>query len=401
MSIQTGVPILRLPFFEDDVAFFRDGLEDILSSGILTLGKHTRRFEEQFAHFAGTKYALAVSNGTAALDLVFRCLDIRDASVIVPTNTFPATALAPMQSGNRVIFADADPSTLCLDLQDVREKINSDTRAVVLVHVGGVISPVYHDLKKLCQERGMYLIEDAAHAHGCTIDGRPAGSLGHAAGFSMFPTKVLTTGEGGMLTTDDEHLCHQASMVRNQGKNPQMNGAITEMGHNFRLSEFTAMVGVRQMENAPAILADRQRAARFYDQRLQEVQGVHPLQLAPGTTSSYYKYVCYLEPGLDRKDVKRIMKEQYNVALTGEVYSTLCHQEPLWERYTYCGRPRVGNESVCVHGQTCLEPQTGFPGADEVAQRHICLPVYPGLTDAELQHVVSSLQRTVQQIQTN
>ena len=389
MSNHVSVPILRLPFSEDDVSFLKSGLEDIVSSGLLTLGKYTRRFEELFASFAGTRYALAVSNGTAALDLVFRGLGIRDGSVIVPTNTFPATALAPMQSGNRVIFADADPKTLCLDYRDVQDKLCADTRAVVLVHVGGVISPAYYDLKTLCQQRGMYLIEDAAHAHGCTIDGRPAGSLGHAAGFSMFPTKVLTTGEGGMLTTDDEHLYHRASMMRNQGKNPELNGAITEMGHNFRLSEFTALVGVRQMEKAPAILEERQKAARFYDQALQEVQGIHPLRLAPGATSSYYKYICYLEPGLDRKDVKRIMKEQYDVALTGEVYSTLCHQEPLWQRYTYCGRPRDGDESTCVHGRACLEPQVGFPGAEEVAQRHICLPVYPGLTDAELRHVVS------------
>ena len=109
MSANPSVPILRVPFFEDDIVSIQRGLEGILSSGMLTLGKYTSQFEELFSRFAGTKYALAVSNGTAALDLIFRSLGIRDASVVVPTNTFLASALAPMQSGNRIIFADADP----------------------------------------------------------------------------------------------------------------------------------------------------------------------------------------------------------------------------------------------------------------------------------------------------
>ena len=397
--MNTPVPILRPPFVEDDIAFLQRGLAEIISSGMLTLGKYTRQFEEMFADFAGTKHALAVSNGTAALDLIFRGLGIRDASVIVPTNTFLASALAPMHSGNRVIFADADPGTLCLDPEDVRRRLCPDTRAVVLVHVGGVMSPGYYELAELCRERDIHLIEDAAHAHGCTLDGRPAGSLGHAAGFSMFPTKVLTTGEGGTLTTDDEDLYQRASMLRNQGKNPALGGAISEVGHNFRMSEFTALIGVRQMERASTILEERQQAARFYDSALQEVKGVRPLALPAGATSSYYKYICYLEPGLDRADVKRIMREEYEVSLTGEVYASLCHQEPVWERHTYCGRPRNGDQSVCVHGTACLEPQEGFPGAEAVAARHICLPVYPGLTEDQLHHVVDSLERTVRQVQ--
>lgn len=399
MTSQRTVPILRLPFSEDDVAFLQSGMADILASEMLTLGKYTRMFEEAFASFAGTRYALAVSNGTAALDLIFRGLDIRDASVVVPTNTFLASALAPMHSGNRVIFADANPETLCLDTEDVRRRLCPDTKAVVLVHVAGVVSPDYYELKRLCEERDLYLIEDAAHAHGCTLDGKPAGSLGHAAGFSMFPTKVLTTGEGGVLTTNDEALFQQASMLRNQGKNPALNNAISEVGHNFRLSELTALMGVRQLEKASVIIEERQRAAQFYDDALTGVKGLRPLRLPPGVTSSYYKYVCFLEPGVARADVKRIMKEQYGVSLTGEVYAGLCHQEPLWIRHTYCGKPRDGELPVCVHGQVCLEPQVDFPKAQEVAQRHICLPVYPGLSDAELHHVAESLKRTLRAIE--
>lgn len=398
MTNQPSVPILRIPFSEEDVAFLQAGLGDILASGMLTLGKYTREFEEAFAAFAGTRHALAVTNGTTALDLIFLSLGIRDASVIVPTNTFLASALAPMHSGNRVIFADADPETLCLDPEDVRRRLEPDTRAVVLVHVAGVMGPDVYEIRQICEERGIDLIEDAAHAHGCVLDGKPAGGFGKAAAFSMYPTKVLTTGEGGVLTTDDDALYERAAMLRNQGKNPALNGAISEVGHNLRMTELTALMGVRQMDRAASIIAERQRIAAFYDDALQEVRGVRPLRLPPGATSSYYKYICFLEPGVDRGAVKRLMKEQHHVSLTGEVYASLCHQEPLWDRHTYCGRPRDGDRPMCVHGAVCLERQDGFPGAQQAADHHICLPLYPGLSDAELNHVVGSLARTVSEV---
>lgn len=398
MSSQSTVPILRLPFDEEDTQYLQAGIETILASGMLTLSRYTQEFEEAFASFAGTRFALAVTNGTAALDLIFRGLGIRDSTVIVPTNTFLASALAPMQSGNRVIFADADPETLCLDPEDVRRKITDETRAIVMVHIGGIMSPACHDLLRLCEKKGIYLIEDAAHAHGCTLDGKPAGSIGHAAGFSMFPTKVLTTGEGGVVTTDDGDLYNTVSMMRNQGKNPNLNGAISEFGHNFRMSEFTALLGVRQMEKSSQVIQERQRAASFYDAALPEIKGVRPIHLAAGATSSYYKYVCYLEGGIDRGDLKRIMREEHGVSLTGEVYATLCHQEPIWERYTYCGRPRNGDKVVCPHGKDCLEIQSEFPGAQKVADQHICLPVYPGLSESQLHQVVDSLDQTLRHL---
>ena len=165
MTQSNNIPILRLPFTEDDIEYYQKGVADIIESGSLTLGKYTAEFEALFARLAGTTYALSVTNGTAALDLIFRCLDIRDASIIVPTNTFMATALAPLGKSNRIIFADSDPDTLCLDIEDVSNKIAPDTKAIVLVHIGGIISPDIYGFRDLCDARGIYLIEDAAHAH--------------------------------------------------------------------------------------------------------------------------------------------------------------------------------------------------------------------------------------------
>ena len=391
------VPVLRIPFTDDDRAFMRAGIDEILNSGMLTQGKHTERFEQLFRELTGARYSIAVSNATAGLEIILRALEVEEKSVIVPTNTFMATAFAVIHSGNRVIFADSDPRTLCLDVEDVRRRIAPDTRAVILVHVGGVITPAVHDLKRLCDERGLHFIEDCAHAHGCTLAGQQAGTFGVAGAFSFFPTKVLTTGEGGMITTDDEGLYRRALMIRNHGKNPACGNRMSEMGHNHRLSEFTALVGVQQLARAHTIIDERRRVARFYDKSLRGMAGARPLELPEDLQSSYYKYPVYLDETIDRSRLKRVLKEQYGVSLTGEVYADLCHTEPVWQTHTCCGRRRTNGATPCLHGSACngTASAADFPGAEYISRHHVCLPLYPDLDEAELTHVVESLERAL------
>jgi len=392
-----NVPILRLPFSEADLASISEDIRAVFQSGSLTMGGQTRAFEERFAEFTGSRYALAVSSGTSALEVIIRALGIEGKSFIVPTNTFLATALAVMHSGNRVIFADSDPETLCLDPDDLERRIDGDTAGVVLVHIGGVITPAYDRIRAICDARGLALVEDCAHAHGSALRGRQAGTLGVAGAFSFFPTKALTCGEGGMITTDDEVLYRNAAMIRNHGKNPDLGNKMSEFGYNWRMSEITAAVGVRQMMRAGEIVRDRQRAAAFYDERLGRVAGVRPLKLAKETSSCYYKYIAYLDEGHDRARVKQVMREACGVSLTGEVYADLCHKEPIWEKFTCCGRRREQGPVACNRWPSCGcgGRQAGFPGAEYLSRHHICLPIYPGLTEEELQHVVDSLDRTL------
>jgi dTDP-4-amino-4,6-dideoxygalactose transaminase len=382
------VPILKIPFDQQDMKLIHDGIDEITSSGMLNSGKWTREFEELFAAFADTRHCVSVNSGTAAIELILRARRVYGSSVIVPTNTFLATALAAIHAGNRVIFADSDPDTLSLDVADVERRIEPDTKAVLLVHIGGVISPAWKDLKQLCEDRGMYLIEDCAHAQGCEIDGISAGSLGIAGAFSFFPTKVMTTGEGGAIVTNDDEIATRARMIRNQGKNPDMGGRISELGHNFRMSEFTALMGVQQMRKAESVVAERRHIAEFYDRALVNIEGVRPVK--PWGPSGYYKYVAYLADGIDRAAVKSTMKSEYNVSLTGEVYADLCHAEPVWDSYTYTGAPRNGHDDGYR--------QDGFPGAERIASSHICLPLYPGLSQEQLQHVVDSLAKTLARV---
>jgi len=394
------IPILRIPFSEDDSRALHQGWEQALQSGFLTLGNFTKRFEDLFREFTGANYAVAVSNGTSALEIIIRSLGIEGKSIIVPTNTFLASALAVAHAGNRVVFADSDPSTLGLDLEDVIRRIDDTTAAVMVVHIGGIISPATEALRDLCDLRGLYLIEDCAHAHGSTLRGTHAGLLGAAGGFSFFPTKTLTTGEGGMIITDQKAVYRTAQMLRNHGKDSSLGGKMPEFGYNWRLSEITAVLGVQQMEKAQEILADRRRIARFYDEALQEFKGLQPVELPADSTSSWYKYIAYLDVDFQRSEVKQLLKDKYGVSLSGEVYADLCHNELVWQNYTYCGKRRDGNGAgQCIRWPECGcgDPQGQFPGAEYISQRHICLPMYPGLNHEELEHVVESLDQVLNQ----
>lgn len=388
------VPILRIPYATEDVQFIVDGVKDILGSGAQTMGRFTADFETRFATLSGVEHAIACANGTAALELILRGLGIEHRSVVVPTNTFNATAYAVTHSGNRVIWADSDPRSLSLDVEDVKRRVEADTAAVIVVHIGGIVDPKVLELAAWCESRGIHLIEDCAHAHGSTLHGRPAGSIGVAGAFSFFPTKVFTTGEGGVVTTKDAALAKRIRMLRNHGKNPDVGNRMTELGNNWRLSEFTALLGVEQMRRADAILAERNRVARYYDARLKGVKGAHPVTLAPGVASTHYKYVVHLDPRIDRAKLKATMKERHGVSLTGEVYADLCHTEPVWKTHTLCGVQRGSGHAWA--GCPCDATPVGpFPGAEQAAKSHVCLPLYPGLTEQELDHVVTTFEKTL------
>src|SRR5580693_8302086 len=211
-----GVPAARIVFPAADRAEIAAAVSEILGTGSLTLGPYTRQFEAAFAAAHGAQHAAATASGTAALDIALRVAGVQGREVIVPANTFFATAAAVAAAGATPVFADIDPATFALSPQTVTAALTPDTAAVVLVHIGGLISPDAAALRQLCVERGIALVEDAAHAHGSTYLGQPAGSFGIAAGFSFFPTKVVTSGEGGMILTGAADIEADARIYRDQ-----------------------------------------------------------------------------------------------------------------------------------------------------------------------------------------
>ncbi len=342
---------------------------EILATGSLTLGPYTKRFEAAFGTAHDAPHAVAVSSGTAALDIALRVAGVRGRDVIVPANTFYATAAAILQAGGRPVFADVDAATLALSGATVAAALTPGTAAVVHVHIGGFISPHIDEVRAICEERGIALVEDAAHAHGSTLDGRFAGSFGVAGAFSMYPTKVVTSGEGGMVVTGSAHLADEARIYRDQGKGAFTANHHVRLGSAWRMSELHAVTGLVHLRRMDEFIARRREVASRYDKALASEDGLNPLTEPPGSRGNVYKYIVLLAPGTDRARFKQEVATRFQVRLSGEVYDLPLHKQPVLEEYA--GRP--------------------LPVAEDIAARHVCLPVHSDMSEAEIDEVLTAV----------
>jgi len=370
------VPAAKIYFSKEDRKRILKQVDEILESGQLILGKYAREFEEKFAKYVGVKYAVAVNSGTSALEIPLRALEIQGFSIIVPTNTFFATPASVIHAGGKVIFADMTEN-LCLDPNSVKQKIQKDTKGIIIVHIGGVVPPQTKEIQEICREHNLFLIEDAAHAHGSTLNGKPAGTFGDAAAFSFYPTKVMTSGEGGMIVTSDENIYKRALVFRDQGKAGFLGNVHTEMGYNWRMSEIHAAIGLSQFAHLNEFINARRRLAKIYDRRLEEISRVTAVKIPSSVKSNYYKYTAILDNGIDRASLKRELKEKYKVSLSGEVYELPCHLQPIFkDLYGFNG------------GE--------LPVAEDLCQRQICLPVSAVMTEDEAVYVIDSLKEVLE-----
>jgi len=368
-----GVQAARIVFAPSDRAEIAAAITDILTSGTLTLGPYTRRFEAAFAAAHDAPHAVAVSSGTAALEISLRVAGVAGRDVIVPANTFYATAAAVVRAGARPVFADIDPATFALAPATVDAALTRDTAAVVLVHVGGLITPEAAEIRELCSGRGIALVEDAAHAHGSTYDGEFAGSFGTAAAFSFYPTKVVTSGEGGMILTASPELAEEARIYRDQGKGSFAANHHIRPGYAWRMSEQNAATGLVHLRRMDQAIARRREVAARYDKALAELDGLQPLAEPPGCRSNIYKYIVLLPEGADRAGFKRELAERHDVRLAGEVYDVPLHRQPVLADY-------AGGEPLAV--------------AEALCARHVCLPVHSDMTDDEVNEVLTAVAAT-------
>jgi dTDP-4-amino-4,6-dideoxygalactose transaminase len=364
------VPAARVVFSPEDRRAVLAMIDESLATGALTLGPRTRELEEAFARRHQAPHAVAVSSGTSALEIIFRALGLAGREVVVPTNTFFATAAAVVHAGGIPRLADVSAATMALSPDTLDAALTPATAAVVMVHIGGLVSPDVTAVRAMCDERGLALVEDAAHAHGAGVDGRAAGTFGHAAAFSFYPTKVMTSGEGGMITTADGDLAAEAVMYRDQGKAGFLGGDNVRMGYAWRMSELHAAVGLVHLRRLDEAIATRRRVAARYDERLADTAGCTPLAIPAGVRSNFYKYVALLDAGIERSEVKRVLAERTGVSLSGEVYAVPLHRQPALAPWA------AGS----------------FPVAEGMSARHICLPVHSDMTDDEVDYVAESLQ---------
>lgn len=377
--MQKAIPPVKPYFPIEDIEELKEHVSKILQSGMLTLHKYTKEFEDQFAKICGVKHAIAVNSGTSALEIVLRALKVKAGDeVLVPTNTFTASAATVIFAGAKPKFTDINSETLCIDVENVQKNLTPKTKAVIAVHIGGLVCPEIEEIRELCQDEKLFLIEDAAHAHGSKINNKPAGALGDAGCFSFYPTKVMTTGEGGMITTDNDEIAEKARILRDQGKENFNSNIVVELGYNWRLPEINAAIGLTQLKRLPEIIEKRNLIAKYYDETLEKTDGIKPLKTPSNILNNYYKYVAFLDESLDREKLKEKLRAE-GVKCSGEVYWPPLHLQPVYKRL-------LGTK------------EGDFPNAENSCKRMMCLPLYAQMTIEDAQYVIEKLRKVVLEI---
>lgn len=362
------VPSAR-PFFDDeDIKIILNDIRHSLKTGILTFGPNVKKFESLFAEYIGVKYAIAVNSGTSSLEIALRYFNIKDEEVIVPTNSFVASANTVIFAGGKPVIADINPKTLCIDPNEVLEKITPKTKALMVVHLAGLITPQMKELQEICSDYNLFLIEDAAHAHGAMIEGKKAGSLGKVGCFSFFPTKLMTTGEGGMITTNDEKLAEFAKSLRHHGREGDVH---TRVGYNWRMSEINAILGIYQLKRLEEYIERRNEVAKKYSIGIKRIDGVTPISVPPNIRHSYYKYPVLLRSNIEASKLEKILKNKYNIA-TGTLYYPPIHLQPVYKRL-------FGYKEGML------------PIAEEVLRRELCLPMFVEIDNKAINYIIESL----------
>lgn len=340
-----------------------EAVASVLRSGMLAQGPKTAEFEKVFAAYCGTEHAVAVNSGTAALHATLLAFGIGPgAEVIVPSFTFFATASSVCMVGARPVFADVDPETFNISVESIQELLTQRTRAVIGVHLFGQPFEV-NALREICGERGIPLIEDAAQAHGAEFHKVKTGNLATAGCFSFYPTKNMTTGEGGMVTTSEADLAKKIRIIINHGQPEKY--VHTCLGYNFRMTDIGAAIGLVQLGKLDNYNARRQDTAAYYDDHI-TTGGIEMPLVVPGTTHVFHQYVILVTPEC------RLSRDQLAIALrdkgigTAVHYPIPLHRQPVFEQ--------------CTRKGSC-------PVADRLAGEVLSLPVHPRVTDSEREYI--------------
>ena len=365
MSIQG----LKIHFTSEQKAKILSEVRDILDTGQLAAGEYVKSFEENWSKINNCDYGIAVSSGGSALEVLFRALDLKDKEIIVPTNTFIATYNSAKFAGAKPVLADVSYNNMCLDLKNIKKKFNKNTGAVCIVHIGGIITDEIQEIKNFCVENKILLIEDAAHAHGSTYNGIYSGGFGQAAAYSFFSTKTFTSGEGGMILTNNKELNEKCLSFRDYGKKSQWESVHTVFSSNYRMSNLTAVVGNAHISEFDSFLEKRKSIASKYTKNLSDKFE----KILPKGESGWYKYIVYLPKDVDRNEFKKMCASK-GLKLPGGVYEQPIHLQPVMKDL--------------LNGEI-------FDVAEDICKRHICLPIYPNLTEEEVIKTIEILNSLI------
>ena len=351
MKIKVKYPRAK-PYFSPQMkgGILKD-ISGILDSGMLTQGKYVAKFEDKFKKEINTKHAVATSSCTSALEIAIKSLGLKNTNILVTTNTWMSCANVILLTGNRPVFVDINPDTLNMCTVDLINKLDNIS-AILWVHMAGLISPDFFKVKNICDKKNIRIIEDCAHAHGATIKGKMAGSLGDVGCFSFYPTKIMATGEGGMITTNNTDIAIKADIYRNHGttRNPQ------------------EILGLYQLEHLQSFVISRNYIADLYRKYLKDTPGINLLPKYKG--HSYWNFFILLEKKINRDKFAKILLHEFGIQ-TANAYAPAIHQQEIFKPYLN---------------------KTKLPIADDILTRHISLPMYTTLKEQDIHYITNCIK---------
>jgi len=368
------IPYGRQSIDDDDI----QAVVEVLQSDYLTTGPAVSEFEQAVCEFTGAKYGVAISNGTAALHASMYAAGIQAGDEVITTPmTFAATSNAVVYQGGTPVFADVDQDTLLIDVKSVEDKITSRTKAIVAVDYAG--QPCDYDaLQKLADEHGLVLVSDACHSIGGSYKQRNVGTLADMTCLSFHPVKHITTGEGGMILTDDEILARKLQLFRNHGittdhrqraETDSWFYEMTDLGYNYRISDIQCALGKSQLKKLAGWITQRQNIARRYDRAFSNCGVVTPLTQSDNVSNAFHLYVIRLASSLNRNEIFTKLR---NAGIGVNVHYVPVYMHPYYR-----------NE---------LGTSTGMcPAAEEAYEQIISLPIFPALSDADQQTVIDTV----------
>lgn len=346
----------------------------VLRSGRLALGPKSEEFERRIAEYVGVRHAIAVSSGTAALHLIVEALGLGPGDeVLVPSFTFAASVNALLFAGAEPVFVDIEPETYNLDPEELERKRTERTRAIMAVDIFGHPAE-WDEILRFAQQHGLRVIDDSCEALGAEYRGCRLGRFGDAAAFAFYPNKQITTGEGGMVVTDDDSIARLCRSQRNQGRAEMGSWLEHErLGWNYRLDELSAALGVSQLRRIESFLAKRELVARRYTERLKGLSWVRAPEVKEHVRMSWFVYVVTLAEDVERSSVMRFMEAR---GIPSRAYFSPLHLQPyLRDR----GQLFAGS----------------LPVTESVGRRTLALPFHNDLTDGAVSRVVDCLAEAV------
>ncbi|MFA6411592.1 MAG: aminotransferase class I/II-fold pyridoxal phosphate-dependent enzyme [Syntrophales bacterium] len=365
ISIPMAMPSLS---YEEARACF-----DVVLSTWVNEGRKVKEFEDGICHYLSCDHAVAFFNGTVALHALLVALGIGSGDeVIVPSLTFVSTATAVLHAGATAVFADVDEKTFNLDPLDIEKRITDRTKAVIVVHYGGQAADI-DALLKICNKHCLLLIEDAAEAIGAEYKGRKVGSGGGvAAMFSFTPTKNITTGEGGMVTTDDAHLANNLRLIKNHGSPEPYHHTI--LGYNYRMTEMQGAMGVEQLKKLPAILRQKRTIADYYQNKLGAVPGIVPPYVPDYSVHSYMIFTIKIAGEYPRSR-DEVMQALCRKGIDSKIYFPPAHLQPFFRE---------------------LYPHLSLPVCEKVSRSILSLPIYASLSPQDVDYIAAVLHELSQ-----